>query len=152
MDKKYFDTVVTGHAEICECCGRSYGDDYGIKVFADNDLAPDGVKFIDGELYIGNKIVRGYAERCGYHKELAQQIPTLYTIRFFDGKYPRFVSGFDLMEEGLCYYNGLSNYNTQDGNGDNARCFDSVQEAFDHITSRMGHSDWEIHLEEPLSL
>lgn len=144
--------ITAYHFEIVNVCEESQEesvsyDNFGFRVIHDTELYPFGLNMYKGDLFLGKKKVLGYAEDCLRYPDLAGYVPTLYVIR--DRETRRFICGFDLLPNGRCWFGGLNERETKNGEMFRAREFYTLESAIDQI-DRVIAKEWDFFLEEPM--
>lgn len=123
---------------------------YGFRVLPKDYCNPSVVIDDLGQLFIGGKEVLDYWDVVVGHKGMEGRVPRLYTIRIHNGDFLGFVCGFDLLEDGRCWYGGLTRYDTKDRSDNyNPRYFDSIEEGILFIDSIIKEG-WVLTLEEAM--
>jgi hypothetical protein len=141
------------HFEIPNVCeetqleeGVSY-ENYGFRVIHVSELFPFGLDMEKGDLFLGKKKVLGYAKDCDRYPDLKGCVPTMYVMR--DRETRRFICGFDLLPDGKCWFGGLNERETKNGEMFRSRDFFTLESAIDQI-DRVIAKEWDFFLEEPM--
>jgi len=117
---------------------------YGFRLTSKNYK---GVTFQGDSLFFEDKEVCDYADWCKTLPNLVGKLPKWFVIRAFDGEYWRFVSGFDLCEDGTVWCGGINELGDSDGGSSQIRVA-TVKDAITHISNVLGDCEWKFFMEE----
>jgi len=108
----------------------------------------EGIKIGNGNnLMFGSKEVLDYGWWCGILPNLSGKLPKWFVVRKFDGEHWRFVTGFDLLDNGMVWCGGINEIGGSN-DGTPKVTLPTIYDAITHIDNVLGDCKWEFFMEE----